>query len=85
MLRFRGDGGATFVETLRDRLADPMALRLFYLSVIDDLARQGAVGAVSVDGLPWCEIDFPRDLPIAEERTAAFVLPSAPSERRDAV
>ncbi|SFH64247.1 Choline kinase [Albimonas pacifica] len=76
MIRMRDDGGARFVDALSRTLSDPAALRLWYLSVIDRLADEGdGVGVASIEGLPWCEVDFPRDLPVAEERVAAFVWP----------
>ncbi len=76
LLRMRRQGGARFVRALEGMLQDPAALRLWYLSAIDRLAREGdGVGVVSMEGLPWCEVDFPRDLPVAEERVAAFRWP----------
>jgi choline kinase len=72
LVRFREDGGARFVAALEGRLRDPAALRLWYLSVIDELAQANEVEAVAVDGLPWAEVDFPRDLAIAASRLAQF-------------
>ena len=76
LLRMQGDGGARFVGMLEKMLQDPSSLRLWYLSAIDGLAGVGeGVGVASMEGLPWCEVDFPRDLPVAEERVAAFRWP----------
>ena len=76
MLRFRGDGGARFAGALDETLRDPEALTRWYLSVIDAMAAggaaDGAVETVSIEGLPWAEIDYPHDLPIAAGRVAAF-------------
>jgi len=72
LLRFLGDGGARFAAAMRDTLGDQAALKRWYLSIIDQIAQTGAVGTVSIDGLPWTEIDFPRDLPIAESRITRF-------------
>lgn len=66
MIRFRDGGGARFVARLEQLLRDPESLRRWYLSVIDELAREGGVGVVPISGLAWSEVDFPRDLPIAE-------------------
>ena len=41
-------------------------LRLWFLSVVDALARQSLVRACSINGLRWCEIDFKRDLENAD-------------------
>ena len=76
MLRFRGDGGARFAARLDTRLRDPAALKLWYLSIIDELAAEGGVGIVSIEGLPWAEVDFPCDLPVAAEAVAAFDWPA---------
>ncbi len=73
MIRFRGDGGGRFGEAMRAALADPATLNRWYLSIIDGLARQGGVGVVSIEGLTWSEIDFLRDLPIAERKVARFM------------
>lgn len=72
MIRLRDDGGARFTAALEAALRDPQALSRWYLSVIDALAEEGGVGVVSIEGLPWAEVDFPRDLAIAAERAAAF-------------
>src|SRR6056297_1081788 len=72
MIRLRGDGGARFAAALDAALRDPAALSRWYLSVIDGLAAEGGVGAVSIEGMPWAEVDFPRDLAIAAERVGAF-------------
>ena len=73
MIRFQGDGGERFVEAMRSALNDQAMLKRWYLSIIDELAREGGVGVVSIEGLTWCEIDFPRDLPIAESKVARYL------------
>lgn len=72
MLRFRDGGGQRFAAALETTLRDPAALSRWYLSVIDALATEGTVGTVSIEGLPWAEVDYPHDLPIAAGRVAAF-------------
>lgn len=79
MLRFRGEGGGKFVERMAHLLRDPAALHLWYLSIIDDLAADGVVGTVSIEGLPWAEVDFPHDLPSAADQVGAFDWSNAPS------
>ena len=73
MIRFQGDGGKRFVAAMRSALNDQATLRRWYLSIIDELAREGGVGVVSIEGLTWSEIDFPRDLPIAESKVARYL------------
>ncbi len=72
MLRFLDGGGARFAAALEHALQDPAALSRWYLSVVDGLARAGGVEVVSIAGLPWAEVDFPRDLAIAAARVAEF-------------
>jgi len=73
MIRFRGDGGDRFVRAMDRALRDQATLRRWYLSIIDALAKEGGVGVVSIEGLAWSEVDFLRDLPIAERKVARFL------------
>jgi L-glutamine-phosphate cytidylyltransferase len=66
MLFFDGAGGEVFVSALEGILRDPTGLKRWYLSVVDILARSIPVHVVSIAGLPWCEVDYPRDLAAAE-------------------
>ncbi|MEM8792430.1 MAG: phosphocholine cytidylyltransferase family protein [Pseudomonadota bacterium] len=75
MLRFQGEGGARFIDHLTAKLRDPAALKLWYLSIIDELAKEGGVGVVAINGLPWAEIDFPHDIPIAANKVESFDWP----------
>ena len=62
MLCLRGPGPAIFGRALETAMEAPAALKAWYLSVIDDIAKQRRVGTVSVRGLWWREIDSPQDL-----------------------
>jgi len=62
MLRFAGPGPRLFRDALERTIRSPEALRAWYLSVINDLAQENAVGTVSVHGLWWREVDAPEDL-----------------------
>ena len=73
MIRFQGEGGARFVEAMRSALKEEATLKRWYLSIIDELAQEGGVGLVSIEGHSWSEIDFLRDLPIAEAKVASFM------------
>ena len=77
MLRFRGAGGGLFASVLETVLADNEALKLWYLSIIDRIAKSGEVGFVSIEGLPWAEVDFPEDVPIAAGKVAGFAFSKA--------
>jgi hypothetical protein len=41
------------------------ALKLWYLSAIDQLASEGIVGTCPIDGLSWCEVDDAADFAAA--------------------
>jgi choline kinase len=73
MIRFQRDGGDRFVAAMRKALNDQATLKRWYLSIVDELAREGGVGVVSIEGLAWNEIDFPRDLPIAESNAPRYL------------
>ena len=66
LLYFRGDGPALFRDRLDRRMKRGGGLRLWFLSVVDALAKQSLVRACSINGYRWCEIDFKRDLEKAE-------------------
>ncbi len=62
MILFRGDGPVAFRQGLETELSDSSAPKKWYLSVIETLAQLMPVWTFSVDGLRWCEVDFPADL-----------------------
>lgn len=72
MLRFSGSGGRMFTDALEEVLEDVGALKLWYLSIIDRIARTGEVGFVDITGLPWAEVDFFQDLETAAAATRRF-------------
>ena len=66
LLYFRDEGPALFREHLDRKMKQGDGLRLWFLSVVDALAKQSQVRACSINGHRWCEIDFKRDLEDAE-------------------
>lgn len=72
-LRFSAVGGRRFVEALEAEMRAPQGLNLWYLSVIDALAKSGVeVAIASIEGLEWGEMDFPGDLQRNEMLTASW-------------
>lgn len=69
---YRGDGPRLFVAALEEVAAEPEGHRRWYLSAVTRLAGRGLVGAVSVTGIGWTEIDFPEDLERAEALVSAW-------------
>jgi len=74
MIQFRGQGPALFCSAMERALRDPEATGYWYLSVIDELARQIPVWTCSINGLKWCEVDYPIDLKHADRVVAACTL-----------
>lgn len=66
MLFFSGDGGRIFVDALDRVIRSEDGLKRWYLSVINELASHATISAADIRGQEWCEIDFPKDLPVAE-------------------
>jgi choline kinase len=62
MSLYREDGAGLFVDALDSFMRTGAGVRSWYLKAIDALARQGVVGVLSIQGLRWCEVDFPHDL-----------------------
>lgn len=62
-LRFDADGSARFVAEIERWMRTPAGTQLWYLSAIHELAASGAeIRILSIEGLPWGEIDYPADL-----------------------
>lgn len=67
MLYFKGEGPALFRNAVETVMKRPEGLKLWYLSVIAEIARGGHVGVASIEGLEWGEVDFPADVDRANE------------------
>lgn len=67
MLLFRGEGADLFRRTVEQLLRDPVSLKRWYLSVIDELAQTTPVWTCCIQGLAWGEVDCPEDLKRAED------------------
>jgi choline kinase len=73
MMRFQGAGMTRFREAVRAAMRREDALRVWYLSVVDTLAREGGVETVDVPADAWCEVDFPADLHAARDALSRWV------------
>ncbi|HEY8617927.1 phosphocholine cytidylyltransferase family protein [Phenylobacterium sp.] len=80
-LRFSPAGAARFVETIDGVIRSPGGLKRWYLSAIDEIARDsGVVTVQSIEGLEWGEMDFPADYDSNQAMTAGWLArPSAQS------
>ena len=72
LLAFKGSGGKTFIDLVERTMKEPAGVRVWYLSVIDQLAEEGVVGTVSIEGHGWQEVDYPADLDAARALTAEW-------------
>jgi len=63
-LRFSPAGSKLFVRYVEAAMRQPEGLKRWYLSVIDQIAREtGRVNVQAITGLGWAEMDFPADIP----------------------
>ena len=72
MIYFRDKGPEIFRNALDKAVQDPESKNRWYLSVIDSIAQEQTVMTCSITGLKWCEIDYPKDLKLAEPVVAAI-------------
>ena len=73
MLLFREQGGELFKDAVKQAMYTPVALKQWYLSVIDQLATGGQVWSQSILGLQWGELDYPVDLDKALKMVADWL------------
>lgn len=62
MMVFRQDGPLLFRNKLDRLMRDGSGLGRWYLSAIDELARDNHVGSCCIESLQWCEVDDASDL-----------------------
>jgi len=70
--RFRKDGAEAYAEVLEQSMRDPSGLKQWFPSAIGKLAKRIEVRTMAVDGISWCEIDFPTDLTEARHLVASW-------------
>lgn len=84
LLLLRGLGAPLFANTVESVIRQPGGVSRWYLSAVDDLAVRRVVGAVSIAGLGWTEVDYPADLARAETLARGWAEQDAPRENRAA-
>lgn len=65
LMVFNQAGAEAFTKKLEVMMEKNDALKLWYLSAIDQLASQGIVGICPIDELSWCEVDDASDFAAA--------------------
>jgi choline kinase len=83
MLCFRGSGPRYFRSVIERTMREPDALKLWYLSVVNEIAQDTTVDTASVRSLWWREIDELTDL--EEARRSFPSRPDRPARRLSAV
>ncbi|MCP3871179.1 MAG: phosphocholine cytidylyltransferase family protein [Gammaproteobacteria bacterium] len=73
MLLFRDQGADLFRGAVESAMRKPVALKQWYLSVIDGLAPGQQVWSHSIQGMQWQELDYPVDLDRALKVTADWI------------
>ena len=67
LMVFNQAGAEAFTEKLEEMMDKPDALKLWYLSAIDQLASLGIAGICPIHGLSWCEVDDAADFKAAAD------------------
>jgi len=69
---FRGEGAKAYVETLERSMRDSQALKQWFPSAVGSLAKRIEIRTIPINGLQWCEVDFPIDLQQARQLVASW-------------
>ena len=72
LMVFNETGAKAFTEKLEEMMDQSDALKLWYLSAIDQLASEGIAGICPVHGLSWCEVDDAADFAAAADVVKAW-------------
>ena len=67
LMSFNETGAKAFTEKLEEMMDKEDALKLWYLSAIDQLASEGIVGICPITGMSWCEVDDAADFAAAAD------------------
>lgn len=75
IMKFTEKGAARLVAELEAMVRSQSAATDWYTKAIERIALDGyEIGAVSIEGLPWAEIDFPEDLEFVRDNLANLVV-----------
>lgn len=80
MIRFLGAGVGDFRAAVETAIAAENGDRVWYLSVIDALARSLRIHIAEIASGDWCEVDFPVDLQRARTAVADWTVRAFPEE-----
>ncbi len=67
LMVFNQTGAQAFTEKVEEMMDKAGALKLWYLSAIDQLAGEGLAGICPIHGMSWCEVDDAADYSAAAD------------------
>jgi L-glutamine-phosphate cytidylyltransferase len=72
LLAFRDGGAERFREAIEQAMRTPEGTTIWYLRVINHLARGSEVWTLDISGEEWGEVDFPEDVESAQALCARW-------------
>ncbi len=69
---FRDAGVKAYADTLERSMRDPSGLKQWFPSAVGSLAKAVDITTVAINGIQWCEVDFPADLQQARHLAASW-------------
>lgn len=69
---FRGGGVQAYAGTLDRAMRDVSGLRQWFPSAVGSLAKSVDITTMAINGIRWCEVDFPADLQQARQLAASW-------------
>ena len=69
---FRGEGAAAYADILDKAMREPSGLKQWFPAAVGTLAKTIAVQTIAINGIRWCEVDFPLDLLQARQLAASW-------------
>lgn len=69
---FRGEGVGAYVTQLEKAMRDPSGLKQWFPSAVGSLAKAVDINTIAINGIRWCEVDFPVDLQQARQLAASW-------------
>ncbi|MFL6778783.1 MAG: NTP transferase domain-containing protein [Sphingomicrobium sp.] len=72
LLAFRGAGAQTFRRAIERAIRTAEGTTIWYLRVIHQIAQEGPVWTLDIQGEEWGEVDFPEDVESAKALTVRW-------------
>ena len=72
LMVFNEVGANAFTVKLEEMMDKSDALKLWYLSAIDQLASEGIAGICPINGMSWCEVDDAHDFAAAADVVSSW-------------